>query len=103
MEKKEDPKAQDFLDRLQAARTNFEDRERASGNLPPKVENEGAARSGRAGSELLANVFAGAFLGFLFDKFFATAPWGMIAMMVLGFISGVVRANATLQNKNKKG
>ncbi len=91
---------EDFEARLKAAREEFEQMETQTGRKA-SGPTEGAMRSGKAGSELLANVFAGAFLGWLIDKFFLTAPWGMITMMVLGFISGVMRANAAMQQHNK--
>lgn len=91
----------DFQARLKAARAEFDKMEEQTGRSAPRRIDENTIRSGRAGSELLANVFAGAFLGYLIDKFFSTAPWGLIAMMVLGFVSGVLRANAAMKKNNQ--
>ncbi len=100
MDEKSKETKEDFEARLKAAREEFEQMETQTGRKSVGP-TEGAMRSGKAGSELLANVFAGAFLGWLIDKVFATAPWGMITMMVLGFVSGVMRANAAMQQHNK--
>ncbi|MCB1591639.1 MAG: AtpZ/AtpI family protein [Alphaproteobacteria bacterium] len=92
----------DFAKRLQAARTEFQKMEEQTGRAAPSDKtDEGAIRSGRAGSELLGSIFAGALLGFLIDKVLPTAPWGLIGMMVLGMVSGVLRANAAMQKNNK--
>ncbi len=51
----------------------------------------------RAASEFLANVIAGGFLGFIIDKYFDSAPLGIIFFIIMGFVSGVLRANATMK------
>ncbi len=56
-----------------------------------------AKKSARAGSEFLANILAGALLGYGIDWYFETLPWGMIFFIVMGFISGVYRANAAMK------
>ena len=95
-------KPQDFEARLRQARSGFEKMEEQAGNAPEQEPSESAIKSGRAGSELLASVFAGGLLGFLIDRFAHTTPLGLISLMVLGFISGVMRANATMKQANKK-
>jgi ATP synthase protein I len=35
-------------------------------------------------------VIVGALLGYLFDRFAGTAPWGMIVFLLLGFCAGVL-------------
>lgn len=63
---------------------------------------EGEKRSARAGSEFLASVFAGGLIGYGIDWFFNTLPWGMIGFIIIGFISGVYRANAAIKASNDK-
>ena len=44
----------------------------------------------RLSSELIAGVIVGALLGWGFDRFLSTSPFGLIAFVLLGFIAGVV-------------
>jgi ATP synthase protein I len=56
----------------------------------------GAARASamalgfRLSSELIAGVVVGALIGWGIDHFLSTSPWGLIVMVLLGFIAGVV-------------
>lgn len=60
-------------------------------------ESPEAIKSARAGSEFLASVFAGAFIGFGIDWYFSTTPWGIIVFILIGFVSAVYRANAAMK------
>ncbi len=62
-------------------------------------ESEDAEKSARAGSEFLSNVFAGAFIGYLVDWYFETIPLALRGFMLLGFVNGVLRANAAMKKK----
>ena len=44
----------------------------------------------RLSSELVAGVLVGALLGWGFDRFLSTSPWGLIVFLLLGFIAGVM-------------
>ena len=44
----------------------------------------------RLSSELIAGVVVGALLGWGFDRFLSTSPFGLIVFVLLGFIAGVV-------------
>jgi ATP synthase protein I len=44
----------------------------------------------RLSSELVAGVLVGALLGWGFDRFLSTSPWGLIVFLMLGFIAGVM-------------
>ena len=44
----------------------------------------------RLSSELIAGVVVGALLGWAFDHLLSTSPWGLIVLVLLGFIAGVV-------------
>lgn len=65
-------------------------------------DDENEKRSTRAGSEMLASIFAGGLIGYGIDWGFSIAPWGLLSFMVLGFISGVYRANATMDEQDEK-
>lgn len=73
------------LDVELAARRSMETRQsRQSGN------QQGFALAIKLSSEFIAGVIVGAFLGYLFDRFVGTAPWGMIIFLLLGFCAGVL-------------
>lgn len=40
-------------------------------------------------TEFIAGVIAGGILGWLFDHFLGTKPWGMIVFVLLGFVTGI--------------
>lgn len=44
----------------------------------------------KVSSEFIAGVAVGAILGFGFDGFFETSPWGLIVFLMLGFAAGVL-------------
>lgn len=50
----------------------------------------GYALAVKLSSEFIAGVLVGAGLGYLFDRFLGTAPWGMIFFLLLGFCAGVL-------------
>ncbi|PCJ99696.1 MAG: hypothetical protein COA45_02435 [Zetaproteobacteria bacterium] len=65
-------------------------------------ESPDAKKSARAGSEFLSNVFAGAFLGYGIDWYLETTPLAMILFILLGFITGVIRANAAMRKNDEE-
>jgi len=50
----------------------------------------GYARGFRLSSELVAGVLVGAGLGWLIDRAFGIAPWGLTIFLLLGFAAGVL-------------
>jgi len=44
----------------------------------------------RLSSELIAGVGVGALLGWAFDRFLSTSPFGLIVFVLLGFTAGVL-------------
>jgi ATP synthase protein I len=51
-------------------------------------------------TEFVAGVIAGGGLGWLFDRYVGTSPWGMIVFLMLGFAAGiynVMRASGFLK------
>lgn len=80
----------DFDARLKAARQRH----------PKESENEsrdeeGRSKSGmglafRIGTELVAAIVFGAFLGYLLDQWLGTSPWMIILFFFLGFAAGML-------------
>lgn len=44
----------------------------------------------RVASEFASGVLVGAGLGWLFDRWLGTSPWGLILLLLLGFVAGVL-------------
>jgi ATP synthase protein I len=51
---------------------------------------KGYAQAMKLSSEFISAVLVGALLGYLFDRFVGTAPWGLIVLLLLGFCAGVL-------------
>lgn len=84
-------KLDDLDERIAKARGGKSDEDKAE-HLP---------KSPPPGSEFLALVISGALLGYGIDRFFSTAPWGMIFMILMGFVAGVYRANAAMKKNDE--
>jgi ATP synthase protein I len=56
---------------------------------------KGYAEAMKLSSEFISAVVVGAILGYLFDRFVGTAPWGMIVLLLLGFCAGVLNVLRT--------
>ena len=82
-------------------RSRYSLEEQSSSSSSMEV-SEDSRKSAQAGSQFLANVFAGAFIGYGVDWFFDTLPWGLIVFICLGFVTGVYNANAQMQKKNEE-
>jgi ATP synthase protein I len=48
------------------------------------------ARGLRLSSELVGGVVFGALVGWLFDRWLGTGPWGLIVFFLLGFAGGIL-------------
>lgn len=63
---------------------------------PEAGSGDGSARASamalgfRLSSELIAGVLVGALLGWAFDRWLSTSPFGLIVFVLLGFTAGVV-------------
>lgn len=87
----EEPKSESLEARRQ--RLNAELATHRMPEAPPsqgKKDAQGFAMAIKLSSEFIAGVVVGAFLGYLLDRFFGTAPWGMIVLLLLGFCAGVL-------------
>ncbi len=93
----------DDLDkRIEQARKNSEEKLPILDQKSTEDDNETDNKGARAGSEFLASVFAGAFIGFGIDWFFSSTPWGMMFFILMGFVSAVMRANAAMKAANEE-
>lgn len=50
----------------------------------------GFAKAARLSSEFIGGVVAGGIVGWLFDHFLGTKPWGLIVFLLLGFAAGTL-------------
>ncbi|AOG11762.1 MAG: AtpZ/AtpI family protein [Alphaproteobacteria bacterium] len=64
------------------------DEERAEINADQTRKGYGMAM--KISSEFISAIIVGAILGYLFDYFVGTGPWGMIVMLLIGFCAGVL-------------
>jgi ATP synthase protein I len=77
------------LSKLQDSRKSETDQPGAGGgNVAARAS--AMALGFRLSSELIAGVLVGALLGWGFDRFLSTSPFGLIAFVLLGFVAGVV-------------
>ncbi|NKN38530.1 F0F1 ATP synthase assembly protein [Agrobacterium sp. a22-2] len=51
---------------------------------------KGYAQAMKLSSEFISAIVVGALLGYLFDYFVGTSPWGLIVLLLLGFCAGVL-------------
>jgi ATP synthase protein I len=63
-------------------------------------EASGMGRAFRLASEFTAAIIVGGALGFGADKIFGSAPWGMITLLLLGFVAGVLNVVRSTRELN---
>ncbi len=56
----------------------------------PRSNNASYAVAVRLASEFVAAVLVGAALGWGLDRVAGTSPWGLIGLLLLGFVAGVM-------------
>lgn len=76
------------LDKVRAERRA--DARAASASPDRASTSAGMTLAFRLGSEFVAGVLVGAGLGWGFDYFLGTSPWGMIVFLLLGFGASIV-------------
>ena len=72
------------LDRKRDAAPARDERFEGSSSGPSAL-----GRAFRMSTEFVAGVIAGGGLGWLFDRWLGTSPWGLIVFLLLGFAAGV--------------
>ncbi|MFK0165756.1 AtpZ/AtpI family protein [Rhizobium sp. NPDC090279] len=65
-------------------------REGEHGEVRAEASRKGYALAMKLSSEFIAAIIVGAVLGYVFDRFVGTTPWGMIILLLLGFCAGVL-------------
>lgn len=76
------------LDRLNRSLDDRREREAAEAGRSGK--GSGYAQAVKLSSEFIAGVLVGAALGWLFDHWLGTSPWGLIVFLLLGFMAGIL-------------
>ena len=79
----ENPKQEAFEERLNRAQL------KVKGAPEPERANTASSIAFRMGVDLVAGTGVGAFIGYWIDKWFETAPVFLIALLILGFVTGV--------------
>lgn len=91
----------DLNDRIARAQAELDARAR------PRLAStgKGVGVGFKMASDFSAAVIVGLVLGLGVDALFGTSPWGLIVLMMLGFVTGVrnVVVTATAQNKANAG
>jgi ATP synthase protein I len=64
--------------------------ERAAQAVQRRQVAPAAAQAIRLGGEFVAGVLVGAGIGWLFDFWLGTSPWGLVVFLLLGFVAGVL-------------
>ena len=88
------PAESDLAARLKRLERQIEER-RPTGSAAPSVQpgTNGASsplgQAMRLSAEFVAGVLAGGALGWAFDRALGTRPWGLIVLLLLGFVAGI--------------
>ncbi len=91
----------DSLDeRINEFRSKYNEEQKKIEGQPADDETPEVRFGKMAASMFLGNVIAGLIVGILIDKYTATAPWGLMFCIILGFIAGVYRAQSLLKKMN---
>lgn len=61
-----------------------------AGEARAEKSRQGYAEAMKLSSEFLSAIIVGVILGYLFDLFLSTSPWGLIVFLLLGFCAGVL-------------
>ena len=89
-------------EKLESLDDRIEQAQKSSTIAPPPADTLDSVHNNpgmRAGSEFLAHVIAGGFLGWACDHFLPTSPWGLVVFILTGFCTGIWRANVAINRK----
>lgn len=56
----------------------------------PKEHLSGHAKAARLGTEFIAAIIVGGFIGYFADMGLGTSPWLLLVMVLVGFVAGVL-------------
>jgi ATP synthase protein I len=84
----------DLLARLRQLETQLDRKRPAAPDRGDRFEGSppdpsALGRAFRMSAEFVAGVIAGGGLGWLFDRWLGTSPWGLIVFLMLGFAAGI--------------
>ncbi len=69
----------------------------ARASRPTASAASAESRGWAAGVEFIGCVLVGGLLGYGIDRYFGTAPWAMIGLLLLGFVAGL---RSVMRQKN---
>lgn len=79
------------LDRLNRSLSERNERDEAAKRRSSNSSSAaGYAQAVKLSSEFIAGIAVGAVIGWLFDQWLGTSPWGLIVFLLLGFVAGVL-------------
>ena len=78
------------------AQRGIADKDEERNEIRAEETRKGYGMAMKISSEFISAVIVGAILGYLFDHFVGTSPWGMIVMLLLGFCAGVLNVMRTV-------
>ena len=87
-----DPEQNDLSERIAKAQAERDAREAKKAKREEDMENmnSGAGLALRYGAEMAGSVVIGLLIGFYFDKFFGTEPWGLLVWLGFGLAAGIL-------------
>ena len=88
----------DLNERIAKAQAELDAQARPSKNA---VDGPGMGLGFRMAADFVAAIIVGGLLGFGIDALLHSSPWGLIACLMLGFITGVWNVVRTAQRANK--
>ena len=97
---KADPLTSDLKARI--ARAQVEREAEGGGKFATATRDMSALSRGlRLGSEFVAAILVGSGMGYLLDQWLGTSPWLFLAMIMLGFVAGVLNVVRAASQMNK--
>ncbi len=81
----------DLEERIAKARASTERQGSAPAAPAPDAESKRSMGVGlRVGSQFVSAIVAGGTLGWLVDRWFGTAPFGLLILLLAGFVVGLI-------------
>lgn len=74
-----------------------------AGPSKSSVTGPGMGLGFRMAADFVAAILVGAVMGWGVDAIFGTTPWGLVALLLLGFVTGVWNVVRTAQKANTAG
>lgn len=87
-------------------RIRSDDTKEAKAEASAEESRKGMATAMKLSSEFISAIVVGAALGWFFDWYLGTTPWGLVVLLLLGFCAGVLnvlRATGTVAARKQPG